>query len=72
MPYSRKPVESCPHSTHPPNQPTPTNQKALAARHAVRVTFAGGDVHVGAYGCLQAHPKIRDRVVDPKFMLQAR
>jgi len=36
----------------------------------VRVTFASGDVHVGAYGCLQAHPKVHDRVVDPRFMLQ--
>lgn len=29
-----------------------------------------GDVHVGGYGVLQAHPKVLDRVVDPRFMLQ--
>jgi hypothetical protein len=36
----------------------------------VRVTFMSGDVHVGAYGCFQAHPKQHLRVVDPKFMMQ--
>jgi hypothetical protein len=36
----------------------------------VRVTFISGDVHVGAFGCFQAHPKQHMRVVDPKYMLQ--
>lgn len=44
--------------------------QALAEQHSVRVTFLSGDVHVGAYGCFQAHPKQYLRVVDPKFMMQ--
>jgi hypothetical protein len=48
----------------------PRLAQALAARYAVRVTFLSGDVHVGAFGCLQAHPKVTDRVLDPHFMLQ--
>jgi hypothetical protein len=42
----------------------------LAEQHSVRVTFMSGDVHVGAYGCFQAHPKQHLKVVDPKFMMQ--
>eukprot|EP00878_Enallax_costatus_P010752 GHUV01011229.1.p1 GENE.GHUV01011229.1~~GHUV01011229.1.p1 ORF type:complete len:261 (+),score=89.98 GHUV01011229.1:1492-2274(+) len=44
--------------------------QAISASHSVRVTFLSGDVHVGAFGCFQAHPKQHIRVIDPKFMLQ--
>jgi hypothetical protein len=44
--------------------------QTLAEQYSVRVTFMSGDVHVGAYGCFQAHPKQHLRVVDPKFMMQ--
>jgi hypothetical protein len=46
--------------------------QTLAEQYSVRVTFMSGDVHVGAYGCFQAHPKQHLRVVDPKFMMQVR
>lgn len=46
--------------------------QGIAAAYSVRVTFISGDVHVGAFGCFQAHPKQHIRVVDPKFMLQVR
>lgn len=42
----------------------------IATAYSVRVTFLSGDVHVGAFGCFQAHPKQHIRVIDPKFMLQ--
>lgn len=48
------------------------SSQGIAAAHSVRVTFLSGDVHVGAFGCFQAHPKEHIRVVDPKFMLQVR
>lgn len=44
--------------------------QGIAAAYSIRVTFISGDVHVGAFGCFQAHPKQHIRVVDPKFMLQ--
>jgi hypothetical protein len=44
--------------------------QTLAEQYSVRVTFMSGDVHVGAYGCFQAHPKQHLRVVDQKFMMQ--
>jgi hypothetical protein len=44
--------------------------QGIATSYSVRVTFISGDVHVGAFGCFQAHPKQHIRVVDPKFMLQ--
>ena len=34
------------------------------------MTFISGDVHVGAFGCFQAHPKQYNKVIDEKFMLQ--
>jgi len=44
--------------------------QGMAESYSVRVTFFSGDVHVGAFGCFQAHPKQPIRVADPKFMLQ--
>lgn len=44
--------------------------QGVAESYSVRVTFFSGDVHVGAFGCFQAHPKQPIRVADPKFMLQ--
>lgn len=46
--------------------------QGVAESFSVRVTFFSGDVHVGAFGCFQAHPKQPIRVADPKFMLQVR
>jgi hypothetical protein len=50
--------------------PAALHLQGIAATHSVRVTFISGDVHVGAFGCFQAHPKQHIRVVDPRFMLQ--
>lgn len=44
--------------------------QGVATSYSVRVTFISGDVHVGAFGCFQAHPKQPIRVADPKYMLQ--
>ncbi len=52
-----------------PASPLPPLQ-AIANTYGVRVTFLSGDVHVGGFGCFQAHPKQHLRVVDPKFMMQ--
>jgi hypothetical protein len=46
--------------------------QGLAKQYSARVTFISGDVHVGAFGCFQAHPKEYNKVVDHKFMLQVR
>jgi hypothetical protein len=71
FPQALSPTHCYPLTAAPP-APAADPTQAIAGRHAVRVTFLSGDVHVGAFGCLQAHPKVPDRVVDPKFMLQVR
>jgi len=44
--------------------------QGLSKQYSARVTFISGDVHVGAFGCFQAHPKQYNKVIDEKFMLQ--
>lgn len=79
---SRPPVHTQKHTTRFPAPASDSESCALwlrvlllqgiAAAYSVRVTFISGDVHVGAFGCFQAHPKQHIRVIDPKYMLQVR
>ncbi|KAF9570146.1 hypothetical protein BGW38_008777 [Lunasporangiospora selenospora] len=43
--------------------------QAIAAQYTVRVTFVGGDVHVGGAGRFFGTEKV-DRLIDPYYMVQ--
>lgn len=63
-------LRPCGMAIAPHRWPRLSSLQGIAAAYSVRVTFISGDVHVGAFGCFQAHPKQPIRVVDPKYMLQ--